>query len=337
MMPPKKKQSSPTDVCCICCQAISAKDDALLCVGRCQQRLHRYCASVSEQQYKMLCEDNTPFLCPSCYREQHEGEVKELKGAVETLKAELCQLKELLREVQGQLKHSVDAPCTCNNPPRSYAATVTATTSHSEKMRSTAARGNTRGNTRQHLKQWQTVLPRRPSKPQRTKDDTQRESHHSSHPQPNSGRSPGQPQREKVSIPGVRKVWGTMKACTTQTVSTTIAQLCPSVAGKLQLRRKFKTNDNGRVTRWWFLIRGEEEVLIELKQIWERVSIQTSWRLEECFVYRELPLEQSDGAPPDPISLMPTLSPSPPNPPPTTEQSVNISTNEPEDLFLESQ
>ena len=39
----------------------------------------------------MLCENNTPLLCPSCYREQHEGEIKELP--VETLKAELCQLK----------------------------------------------------------------------------------------------------------------------------------------------------------------------------------------------------------------------------------------------------
>ena len=183
----------------------------------------------------MLCENNIPFLCPSCYREQHEGEVKELKGAVETLKAELCQLKELLCEVQGQVKHSVNAPCSCNNPPRSCAATVTATASHSEKMQSTAARGNTRGNTRQHPKRWQTVLQRRPSKPQRTKDDTERESHHSltSPLQPNSGRTPGQPQREKVSVPGARKVWGTMKACMTQTVSTTIAQLCPTVAGKL--------------------------------------------------------------------------------------------------------
>ena len=127
-----------------------------------------------------------------------------------------------------------------------------------------------------------------------------------------------------------------MRACTTQTVSTTIAQLCPTVAGKLQLRRKFKTNDNGRITRSSFLIRGEEDVLVELQQIWECVSIQTSWRLEECLVNRELPLEQSDGAP-DHTSLMPTLSPSPPNPPLTTEQSVNISTNEPEDPFLESQ
>ena len=66
-----------------------------------------------------------------------------------------------------------------------------------------------------------------------------------------------------------------------------------------------KTNDNGRVTRWWFLIRGEEEVLAELQQIWEHVSIQTPWRLEECVVYRESSLgqsEQSDGAPSDSIS-----------------------------------
>ena len=72
---------------------------------------------------------------------------------------------------------------------------------------------------------------------------------------------------KKSSVPGAHKVWGTMKACTTQTVSTSIAQLCPTVAGKLQLRRKFKTNDNGRITRWWFLIQGEEGVLVELQQI----------------------------------------------------------------------
>ena len=115
----------------------------------------------------------------------------------------------------------------------------------------------------------------------------------------NSGCTPGQPQREKVRVPGARKVWGTMKTCTTQAVSTTIALLCPTVAGKLQLRRKFKkTNDNGCVTRWWFLIRGEEDVLVELQQIWECVSIQTSlWRLEECLMFRKLPPEQSDGPP----------------------------------------
>ena len=48
----------------------------------------------------------TPFLCPSCYREQHEGEVKELKGTLKTLKAELYQHEELLREVQRQKKRN---------------------------------------------------------------------------------------------------------------------------------------------------------------------------------------------------------------------------------------
>lgn len=100
--PPKRKSS---DVCCICCQTISAKDEALFCVGRCQKRLHRYCGSVSEQQYKALCEHNISFLCPSCYREQHEGEVKELKGEVEVLKTELQQLKDLLCDVQERMKH----------------------------------------------------------------------------------------------------------------------------------------------------------------------------------------------------------------------------------------
>ena len=69
-------------------QFFTVKDEALLCAGRCQQWLHHYCASVTEQQYKILCESNTPFLCPSCYQEQHEWEVKELMGNVETLKAD---------------------------------------------------------------------------------------------------------------------------------------------------------------------------------------------------------------------------------------------------------
>jgi len=63
-------------------------------------------AFLSVEQYEILCENNTPFLCPSCYLEQPEAEVKGLKGTVETLKVELSQLKELLREVQGQVKHS---------------------------------------------------------------------------------------------------------------------------------------------------------------------------------------------------------------------------------------
>ena len=104
-MPPKKKSSSASaDVCSICCQAISPKDESLHCAGRCQQRFHRYCASVPEDQYKALCEKSTPFLCPACYREQRDGEVNELKSTVEALRIELSQLRELVREVREKVE-----------------------------------------------------------------------------------------------------------------------------------------------------------------------------------------------------------------------------------------
>ena len=74
-------------------------------------------------------------------------------------------------------------------------------------------------------------------------------------------------------------------------MASTIARLCPAVADKLQLRRKFKTSQDGRISRWWFLIRGDECVLTEL-EMWETVSAQTSWRLEDCLKYIE-PNEQS--------------------------------------------
>ena len=90
---------------------------------------------------------------------------------------------------------------------------------------------------------------------------------------------------EKVH--GVRKVWGTMKTCSSGAMATTIARLCPAVAGKIRLRRKYKSNEAGRVIRWWFVIRGEEEVLVELENMWDPVFNQTSWKLEECLKLKE--------------------------------------------------
>ena len=241
--------------------------------------------------------------------------------------------------MQEKVNHSANVSCSCSNSSHSYAATGAAAASQGEKVRLTA----TQSSTQQYSKGppgWKTVLPKRPRKPRRPRDEahTPVGSHHPSSLPPNR-RTPGQLRREKVSVPGARKIWGTMKACSVQTVSTTIAQLCPSVAGKLQLRRKFKTNDNGRIIRWWFLIRGEEDVLVELQQIWKRVSIQTSWRLEECLIYKDLPpehpLEPSLAAAHLPI---PTVEQSVNiSTEATVEQSVNISTTEAEIPFLESQ
>ena len=62
---------------------------------------------------------DTPFLCPSCYREQHEEEVKELKSTVEILRAELTQLKEMLCAFREQANSSTNAVPCCSKSTRS--------------------------------------------------------------------------------------------------------------------------------------------------------------------------------------------------------------------------
>ena len=113
---------------------------------------------------KYFWRQQTLFLCPSCYREQHEEEVKELKGTVETLRAELFQLKELLHAVREQANSSTNrAPC-CSKSTCSYAAAAAtdaataATATVSEKLRDTR---DNRPTVRQQPKSsWQTVQAR---------------------------------------------------------------------------------------------------------------------------------------------------------------------------------
>ena len=210
----------------------------------------------------------------------HEEEVKELKSTVDILRTELTQPKEMLCAFREQANSSTNAVPCCSKPTCSYAAaasaaatgaTTAATATVSEKLHLTDPRNN-RPARQQPKAGWQTVLARRSNRVRRSNGNklAASESQHSTTNRHNSS----QPQREKVNVSGVRKVWGTMKACTTQTVATTIEQLYPTVAGKLQLRRKYKTSEN--VKRWWFLIRGEEEAIIELQQMWDRISTQTS-------------------------------------------------------------
>ena len=90
-MPPKKKQGSAArGSCSICCQVVLDKDEALFCAGKCQQWLHRYCCSVTEQQYKAITDSKCPFLCPCCDRERQQEEIIELRSTVEAMKLELA-------------------------------------------------------------------------------------------------------------------------------------------------------------------------------------------------------------------------------------------------------
>ena len=106
-MPPKKKQGSATrGSCSICCQVVLDKDEALFCAGKCQQWLHRYCCSVTEQQYKASTDSKCPFLCPWCDRERQQEEIIELRSTVEAMKLELAQLKESLATLCSSNRNS---------------------------------------------------------------------------------------------------------------------------------------------------------------------------------------------------------------------------------------
>ena len=71
-------------------------------------------------------------------------------------------------------------------------------------------------------------------------------------------------------------------------MASTIARLCPTVAEKLQVRRKYKTNQDGKTVWWWFLIRGDEQVLVELEGKWDSIALQRTWKLEDCYKYNIL-------------------------------------------------
>ena len=101
-MPPKKKSPARTEVCCVCCQQIAlGKDETLYCDGSCKQWLHRYCASVSKNQYTTITKSESPFQCPTCYREHSQQQIQELCGAVSDLKREIEQLKSALEAVSS--------------------------------------------------------------------------------------------------------------------------------------------------------------------------------------------------------------------------------------------
>ena len=107
--------------CVICCQSLHpGKDEALFCAGRCQQWLHRYCASVSVEAYRSIKEDGSSFSCYDCYRGNKDAQLSQLERTVLELRAEISQLRSSLT---GPETTVADSP---QNTERTYASTAAA-------------------------------------------------------------------------------------------------------------------------------------------------------------------------------------------------------------------
>ena len=98
--------------------------------------------------------------------------------------------------------------------------------------------------------------------------------------------------REKEGVPGSRKLWGTLRAATASVVSSTIGKLT-TVGKHVEVKIKYKLRPNGstknRNSKWWFILRGSEDVLKELEGEWERVQLPTNWQLMPCLKYVDNP------------------------------------------------
>ena len=78
-----------------------------------------------------------------------------------------------------------------------------------------------------------------------------------------------------------------MRSCTVSAMAKTISNLCPTMANKIELRRKYRITSSGQLGIWWLLICADEEVLLELEKIWGTGAVQTSWWLEDCVKFAD--------------------------------------------------
>ena len=262
-----KNPKTSVAMCPVCEKAVidggRKSQDSIFCEGSCQAWLHRCCAGLTRTRFAELSDDSMPFYCPSCASDKHTQELAELKTAMAALVLEVEQLKSSVHTLSSTVQ---------------------------------PAEGDERT--------WSQVVQkkRKPKKPrqaqgadQSAEERARKRTDVSDQRLSGTGESRGSsreqaPPSQKEKVVGARRIWGTLRTTTVATVTSALSRLT-SVGDKLQIRRKFKTTTGNRI-RWWFVVRGSEEDLCNLENEWDRIKIQTSWKLEVCYKLIENPPPQ---------------------------------------------
>lgn len=296
-----KSTDSKHESCALCCERIvENEDEALFCEGNCQQWVHRYCAGISEKHYKSLDSSSPPFLCYACYVEAQRKLVANFESVVATLTAEIAELRKVVSE-----KVTVS----------SNAASDSWSTVVKRGRKRNVANGNDHrgtnsgaGNSRLTRTQAAAGTPSGSGPRSNVSESTQ---------------SQNRSTRPKIRVEGKRKVWGTLKVTTANAISSTI-KLVTKIEG-LSVKRKFSRRGSSspqasgpnEVSKWWFIISGDESLLDRLSKEWAAVQLQTNWSIEPVFTYdsNSLPVSSSHhhASPlmqPEPTEEMPGSKPS---------------------------
>ena len=80
-------------------------------------------------------------------------------------------------------------------------------------------------------------------------------------------------------------------------------------------------------SKWWYVIHGDESVL-HLESNWEQINLQTSWKLEPCFMTESIPGSNAvhDSSDPGYATTTGNDGPKPPTSAPSPPPTVNLQT-----------
>ena len=284
-MPPKKKtpkgKPPALEVCCAICSNEVEKDEVATCV-ECKKSAHRYCAGVPIDEFESA---DGSYTCLSCLKKLHESKMADMSDCILTLKAEIVELREALK---GALKEMDEVGDSTQTVPRNS----------SEPAWSMVVSRNKKGRKA-------TVPKRHPRNP------------NSALPVATSAPSDAKVQRPKITVEGKRKVWGTLRTSTATAVKNTIRAIT-KIEG-LDVKRKYhvkKTRQdssrgtNIQLSKWWFVVSGEEPTLELLEKKWSAVNYQTNWTLEPVLSYCDSePVIASQPGDGGQVSNQPTFQP----------------------------
>ena len=257
----------------LCCKPIvEGKDEALMCEGEtCGNKwIHRYCAGVSTAHYKLLETSPSPYYCCLCTQLKQAAIIEEMRGTIASLTAEVVELR----------------------------ATIESRKAANESVQTTNS--NVEDSSRTNGRSWSNVVRRgNRSKARNSKRP----------PEANGNHQASSSSSVKIKIEGKRKIWGTWPTTSVSAVKNAIKGITKQ--DEVSVKRKYKTVRSGRgnstrVSKWWFILNGREELLEKLDEKWSAVKMQTNWSLEPVFCFNE-GLTQGD-QPDVPSNSTPDLS-----------------------------
>ena len=88
------------------------------------------------------------------------------------------------------------------------------------------------------------------------------------------------PWNSRVAIPGSRKIWHTKKSTKVAAVFDAIKSLTDVPTTGMTIKRKYKEDGEKKIVQWFFVVRAEESVLVELENVWpSTIHQQIGWQI----------------------------------------------------------